>query len=343
VTFTAAVSAPTPFWYATRGSGYAALVLLSAAVILGLLTSVRWQAPRWPRFLTQALHRNLSLMVVIFVAIHIAASIIDPFAHLSVRDAIVPLGAPYRPLWLGLGVISFELVLAIVVTSLLRHRLGWRTWQVVHLTAYVSWPVAVLHGIGTGTDTKTLWALFLVVVCVGAVGLTLVWRLTVGWPRWALARSSGIVVSLASVIALAAWTAGGPLQAGWAKAAGTPANLLAGSSSGNSPPASPSPGTPNGGLATGLDDPLTGRLQQSAGAETVTLTDESDPSLQITITANLDGTGSLTVTRSGATVCNAPATIGQSVTARCGAVTVGVQVARQPSGTINGTLVTQAS
>ena len=274
------------------------------------------------------------------------AAIIDPFAHLSVRDAIVPIGAPYRPLWLGLGVISFELVLAIVVTSLLHRHLGWRAWQLVHLTAYVSWPVAVLHGIGTGTDTKTLWALFLVIVCVGAVALTLVWRLTVGWPRWALARSSGIVLSLASVIALAAWTASGPLQAGWAKASGTPGNLLAGGSStaGNgSSAASPSPSPPNGGLAAGLNDPLSGGLEQSASAETVMLTDQTDPSLQVTIMANADGSGSLTVTRSGTRVCSAPATIRQSVTARCGAVLVGVQVVQQATGTIAGTLVTQAS
>ncbi|MBV8526996.1 MAG: ferric reductase-like transmembrane domain-containing protein [Candidatus Dormibacteraeota bacterium] len=217
---------PTPFWYATRGSGYAALLLLSAVVVLGLLMSARWHSPTWPRFLTQSLHRNLSLLTVVFLTIHVAASIIDPFAGLTVKDAVIPFAAGYRPLWLGLGVVGLELFAAIVITSLLRHRLGWRAWQVVHLLSYVAWPVAVLHTIGTGTDTRQAWALLLDVACVGVVAVTLVWRLGVGWPKQAGLRATGMVASLASVIALAAWTASGPLQPGWARTAGTPANLL---------------------------------------------------------------------------------------------------------------------
>ena len=223
----AAAIGPTPFWYATRGSGYAALLLLSAVVVLGLLMSARWHSSTWPRFLTQELHRNLSLLTVVFLVIHVAASIIDPFAGLTPKDAVVPFAAGYRPFWLGLGVVGLELFVAILITSLVRHRLGWRAWQAVHLLAYVAWPVAVLHTIGTGTDTRAAWALLLDVVCVGAVAITLVWRLGIGWPRQALWRAVGMVASLASVIALVAWTASGPLQPGWARAAGTPANLLA--------------------------------------------------------------------------------------------------------------------
>ena len=218
---------PTPLWYATRGSGYAALLLLTAVVVLGLLMSARWHAATWPRFLTQSLHRNLSLLTVVFLVIHVGASIIDPFAGLSVKDAVVPFAAGYRPLWLGLGVVSLELFAAIVITSLLRQRLGWRAWQLLHLLSYIAWPVAVLHTIGTGTDTRQAWALLVDVVCVGVVAVTLVWRLGIGWPRQAAWRAAGMIASLASVIALAAWTASGPLQPGWARAAGTPANLLA--------------------------------------------------------------------------------------------------------------------
>ena len=222
----AATIGPTPFWYATRGSGYAALLLLSAVVVLGLLMSARWHSTTWPRFLTQELHRNLSLLTVVFLVVHVATSIIDPFAGLTLRDAVVPFGGGYRPLWLGLGVVGLELFVAIVVTSLVRHSLGWRAWQAVHMLAYVAWPVAVLHTIGTGTDTRAAWALLLDVVCVGVVAITLVWRLGIGWPRQAGLRAAGMVTSLAAVVALVAWTATGPLQPGWARAAGTPANLL---------------------------------------------------------------------------------------------------------------------
>src|ERR1035441_9200200 len=106
-------------WYATRASGYTALILLSASVVLGVLTSSRESRRDWPRFVVQSLHPNGALLVIQFLT-----SIIDPFARLSFLDAFVPFIASYRPLWLGLGVVGFELLLAITATSLVRHRLG---------------------------------------------------------------------------------------------------------------------------------------------------------------------------------------------------------------------------
>ncbi len=333
----AATLGPTPFWYATRGSGFTALVLLTAALLLGLLTSTRWTSPRWPRFLSQAVHRNVSLYAGVFLLIHIATSIIDPFAGLSVRDAIVPVGAGYRPLWLGLGVIAAELFVAVLLTSLVRHRLGFRLWRAVHLLSYASWPVAVLHGIGTGTDTKSVWAILLVVACVGSVLVTLVWRLSVGWPRLALLRAAGMCVSVASVIALAAWTAGGPLQPGWARLAGTPAKLLSGGAA-----SSPSPAP--AALPAGLDDPVRVTLQQgNNGAVTASLTDQNDASLRLVITVQGDGSARLQVSRSGQAVCDTAATIGQEVDAQCGSVAVSVQVFRDGTNGANGTLTTRAA
>ena len=147
-------SGPTAMWYLARGSGVVTLVLLTASVVLGIVTSVRWSSPRWPRFVIEFLHRNVGLLVVVFLCIHVATVVIDGFAPIGWKDAVVPFVSAYRPLWLGLGAIAFDLVVALVVTSLLRHRIGQRTWRVLHWFAYVCWPVAVLHGLGAGTDAK---------------------------------------------------------------------------------------------------------------------------------------------------------------------------------------------
>jgi methionine sulfoxide reductase heme-binding subunit len=324
-------------WYATRASGYTALILLSASVVLGVLTSSRESRREWPRFVVQSLHRNVSLLVGLFLVIHILTSIIDPFAKLNFLDAFVPFIASYRPLWLGLGVVGFELLIAITLTSLVRHRLGWRTWRGVHLFAYASWPVGVVHGLGTGTDTKSLWALGLVAVCVAAVIAALVWRLAHAGPRFAAFRFLGIAGSVVSIGALIAWMAAGPLQHGWAKAAGTPADLLA--RSGAAPTNAPAPVTQ---LAAGLNDRLIGTLVSSPTHATATFTDTRDRALQLVIVANADGSGTLTVTRSGGPVCQAAATIGNtSVTARCGGVLAAIQIVDQGNGAIGGTLTTQ--
>src|ERR1700694_2828507 len=139
-------------WYTTRGAGAVSLVLLSAVVVLGILSVLRVQTAGWPRFLTAGLHRNLALITLVFLALHIVTAVVDPFTHLGWLTAVVPFSSYYRTIWLGLGTIAFELLLAIVVTSLLRGLIGQAAWRAIHWLAYASWPVAVLHGFGTGTD-----------------------------------------------------------------------------------------------------------------------------------------------------------------------------------------------
>jgi methionine sulfoxide reductase heme-binding subunit len=163
-------------WYTTRGAGAVSLILLSAVVVLGLLARLRFESRGWPRFLSAAVHRDLALMTLVFLLLHIVTAVVDPFTHLGILAAVVPFGSYYRTVWLGLGTIAFELLLAIVATSLLRHRIGARTWRAIHWLAYGCWPVAVLHGIGTGTDSTALWMLVIDIACVAAVLSALAWR-----------------------------------------------------------------------------------------------------------------------------------------------------------------------
>jgi methionine sulfoxide reductase heme-binding subunit len=167
-------------WYTTRGAGAVSLVLLSAAVVLGLLSARRFEASGWPRFLTTGLHRNLSLLAVVFTALHVVTAIVDPYVSLGWITAVVPFAQPYRTFWMGLGTIGSDLVAAVVVTSLVRRPLGHAGWRGVHWLAYAAWPVALAHGLGTGTDTGAGWMLTLVIVCSATVVLAAGCRLVLG-------------------------------------------------------------------------------------------------------------------------------------------------------------------
>lgn len=203
------------------------LLLLTAVVVLGIATTTRREGQVWPRFLSARLHRNVSLLALVFLELHIATAVLDPFAHLGLRDAVIPFASTYRPLWLGLGVVAAELVMALAITSALRSRITYRVWRALHWIAYACWPLALLHGIGTGSDVRTSWFTILDVVCVGAVFSALVgWRLVHGWPRAATFRLSAALGSGLAVVVLALWMANGPLAPGWARAAGTPADLI---------------------------------------------------------------------------------------------------------------------
>ena len=242
---TAAVATATsPLWFATRATGLIALVLLTGTLVLGILTSVRFASPAWPRFVTVSLHRNLSLLTVTFTGLHVLTTITDPFASIGPVSVVVPFTSGYRRIWLGLGAVAFDLLLAVLVTSLLRTRIGPRTWRAVHWASYACWPVALVHGLGTGTDGAARWVLAVTAVCVLAVAAAGVWRLAAGWPAHAGVRVAAAAAAVAIGLGTAGWAWAGPLAPGWARRAGTPAGLLA-RSAGNG--ASAGAGSASGG------------------------------------------------------------------------------------------------
>ena len=216
---------PSALWYATRGAGAMTLVLLTASVVLGIGEVRRWQPAGAPRFAVAALHRSISLLALTFLAIHVVTTLLDPFPKIGIVNAAVPLATDYRPLWMGLGTLSSDLLVAVAITSLLRRRLGYRTWRGVHWTAYACWPTAILHGLGTGSDAKATWLLALTLACVAAVVIALANRLAAPeTPQDARIATTALLV--ASCIGLAVWLPQGPLAKGWARRAGTPASVL---------------------------------------------------------------------------------------------------------------------
>jgi len=115
-----------------------------------------------------------------------SAGRVDP--TVKAFDLAVPFLAAYRPLWLGLGTLAVDVLAIVTVVSLLRHRVGPKTFRAVHWATYALWPMALLHALGSGTDAGTTWFRGLAVVCAGAVVAAIGWRLAPsyagrGWTR----------------------------------------------------------------------------------------------------------------------------------------------------------------
>lgn len=175
-------------WFTARAAGIVSLLLLTAVIVLGQLARLRVESAAWPRFLSADFHRNLSLLALVFLAIHIVTAVVDPYTALGLTPVLVPFGSGYRRFWLGLGTVALELMVAVIITSLLRLRLGARLWRAIHWLSYAVWPVAVLHGFGTGTDAFSPWLLAITIACVAAVGITTIWRIRAA-PRDPLVRA----------------------------------------------------------------------------------------------------------------------------------------------------------
>jgi DMSO/TMAO reductase YedYZ heme-binding membrane subunit len=213
-------------WFVTRGSGVVALLLLTGSMLLGVTVGLRARSTRWPRFALTDVHRNLTLVAIVFVAVHVVTTIADGYAPISVAAVFLPFVSPYRPIWLGLGAIAFDLLLALVATSLLRRRMPPRVWRAVHWLAYATWPVALVHAFGTGSDARFGWLAALGLGCLAVVSLAAFVRVAVGFRRSPV-RLGAAAAAFATPIAVLLWYQSGPAQHGWARRAGTPATVLA--------------------------------------------------------------------------------------------------------------------
>ena len=275
---TIAAVTPSPLWFMTRGTGATALVLLTLSVALGVAHVQRAQIADLPRFVLDKVHRNAALLAVAFVFVHVATAILDGFAPITIVDALVPLHSAYRPVWLGLGAVAFDLLVATIIASLLRRRLGYRAWRATHWLVYACWPVALVHGLGTGSDAKTHWMLLLSAGCVLVVLGAIAVRVSSGWPKSLGVRLSAIGAAAVFPLGLLLWLPSGPLAPGWALRSGTPAAVLAkayGTTSSSHSAAAGGSARSTIGASTQFTANVTGSVQQSTTPDGRALVDIS--------------------------------------------------------------------
>lgn len=173
--FSLSLSGP-GLWYSTRAAGVVTLLLFTGSVVLGILNAARFSSDRYPRFLIQGLHRNLSLLAVAFLVVHIGTTVVDTYTSIGLQDAIIPFIGSYKTFWLGLGAIASDFMILVAITSVGRQRLGHRSWRMVHWCAYLSWPIAMMHALGIGTDAHSTWMLVIAFLCAASVVISLGYR-----------------------------------------------------------------------------------------------------------------------------------------------------------------------
>ena len=207
-------------WDTARAAGFVSYALLTTSVSLGLVLRNRWQSTRWPRLVTNELHGFVSLLALVFIAIHVLAVTVDPFTHFGLAAVLVPFATSYRTIWMSLGIVSLYLVLAVWLSSMLRRRIGHRLWRQIHILAFAVYGAATLHGLGTGSDTRTTWGAAIYLGSVGVVGTLLAIRLVAPAGQGSRPRPLVAVAAAAGVVLAALWAVNGPLARGWSARAG---------------------------------------------------------------------------------------------------------------------------
>lgn len=164
-------------WYTARAAGVVAYALLTSGVLLGVLLAGRVRVPWWPQFAVTDVHRFVALLTGGFVLLHIYSLVLDKYVPTSLVAALVPGASSYRPVWVALGTIAFELLAAVGISNLLRKQIGHSRWRRIHYLTFLVWAFATAHGIGAGTDTGAEWLHLVYVVSVASVTAAVAWRL----------------------------------------------------------------------------------------------------------------------------------------------------------------------
>lgn len=169
------------FWALGRGSGVVLLALMTVSVLLGILTRSGRPLGPLPRFGVTLVHRNVALLSVVFLVVHVASLLLDPYAQLHLVDVVVPFLGTESPFWLGLGTAALDLMVAVTVTALIRRWIGQRLFKAVHWASYVLWSIALAHGLGQGSDAHSGWFLLGAAAAAVLVLAAAAWRTTIGF------------------------------------------------------------------------------------------------------------------------------------------------------------------
>jgi sulfoxide reductase heme-binding subunit YedZ len=163
-------------WYTARAAGIVTLALFTCSMALGIMTATRVGGRPLPRFAVAEVHRRISLLACVFLAIHVASSVIDTYVRIGLVAVVVPFASHYKPLWVAMGSVSLDLVLAVTVTSLLRTRMRHGAWRAVHWLSYLAWPTALIHSVFIGSDLRFGWMDLFVAANVAVVLAAVAWR-----------------------------------------------------------------------------------------------------------------------------------------------------------------------
>jgi len=164
------------WWYVTRAAGLTAYFLLWLSMVWGMGISTKVFHSAVDGTYTYDFHEFLSLLGLGFVVLHVVVLMLDKYLPFSLAQVLVPFIDPYRPLWVGLGIIGFYIFLLVTVTFYIRSRIGTQAFRSIHVISLLGYLGATLHGLYAGTDsalpvTKLLYIGTLLVV----VFLTVYW------------------------------------------------------------------------------------------------------------------------------------------------------------------------
>ena len=164
------------FWILARAAGFTAYILLALSVLAGIVLKSRPFGNRLKPATVTDTHRTLAVLGLGALMIHATALVFDATVAMPVSALLVPGLSPYRPLWVGLGVVAAELMVVVYASFSMRRRIGVKNWRRLHWATYAIFALATVHGLAAGTDSSRTWALAVYLGAVASIAAAATWR-----------------------------------------------------------------------------------------------------------------------------------------------------------------------
>lgn len=204
-----------PLWYISRSAGFVGLALLGVIGILGMITAGNFHFGRGSRFVAPEVHRSLSLLAIVILAIHVGAAVLDKYSRIGLKDVFIPFVSQYRPIWIGIGAIAVDLGIAVLVTSFLRIKMGYKSWKVVHWLTYPIFALSIVHGLGSGSDSPILLGKIVYLAVGGVLLAGILMRLSVAGSFSKARKTATLIAIIATTAVVVSWSIVGPFTPSW--------------------------------------------------------------------------------------------------------------------------------
>jgi len=168
-------------WHLVRAAGLTSYTLLTASTLWGIFLASRVIKDWAPGTLSLILHASASWLGVVLVLVHMGLLLFDSYYSYTLSNLLIPFTGPYRPLWTGLGTIALFLLIGITLSFSFRRLIGQKAWRLLHNLSYVTFALATVHALFSGTDSTSNGMRILLAIFSLVVGVLMLMRLNRWW------------------------------------------------------------------------------------------------------------------------------------------------------------------
>lgn len=148
------MSLDTFFWILARVTGLGAAAALAISLLTGL--ALRSAVLEWLAT-NRALRSTHEFTAILWIPLgfsHMVLLLLDGSVKTPIRllDLVVPFKVSYGTLAIGLGTITFDLLVLVAVTGWLRRQIHPLAWRWIHRLSYLACGTLFLHALLAGTD-----------------------------------------------------------------------------------------------------------------------------------------------------------------------------------------------